>query len=193
MIVVADPQWAESQLRAGALSCPFCRGTLRPYGHARTRTVRGLGDARITATPRRVRCAGCRATQVLLPATMTARRADSTEVIGHALAAKAAGAGFRAIAAQLDRPVSTVRAWLRRARADHADWLYRRAAEHCARADRELLGQSTAVPSMLGRALNLLAGAALSHRRRWGTDISPWALMSCISDGHLLGPPPRKT
>lgn len=111
MIVVADPEGTEERLSAGQLSCPECAGRLRPYGHARTRTVRGLGSTRVTTRPRRARCADCRATQVLLPATMTCRRADSTEVIGHALAAKATGAGFRAIAARLGRPPSTVRAW----------------------------------------------------------------------------------
>lgn len=191
MIVVADPNEAEDRLRAGTLSCPSCAGRLRPYGHARTRTVRGLRGTRETARPRRARCAGCRTTQVLLLATMTYRRADSTEVIGHALAAKAAGTGFRTIAAQLGRPVSTVRAWLRRARADHATWLYRQATEHCARVDRELLNHAAALPTMLGRALNLLAGAALRHRERWRSDLSPWALMSCMSDGNLLGPPPK--
>jgi transposase-like protein len=156
MIVVADPEWAEDRLHAEHLSCPTCTGRLRRYGHARTRTVRGLGDTRLTARPRRARCADCRATQVLLPATMTYRRADSTEMIGHALAAKATGAGFRAIAARLGRPATTVRAWLRRARGEHADWLYRQAVQHCARIDRALLVRPANLPTTLGAALNLL-------------------------------------
>ena len=81
MIVVANPAWAEDQLRAGALTCPHCPGALRPYGYARCRMVRGLGSATVTARPRRARCRGCSSTQVLLPATMTYRRADSTEAI----------------------------------------------------------------------------------------------------------------
>lgn len=188
MIVVADPEWAEDRLRAGTLGCPSCAGRLRPYGHARTRTVRGLGGTRLTATPRRARCAGCRTTQVLLPATMTYRRSDSTEVIGHALAAKAAGAGFRVIATRLGRPASTVRSWLRRARGEHPEWLYQRAVQRCARIDLELLSDAANLPTTLGTALNLLAGAALRLRERFGHTGSPWALMSCMSDGHLLAP-----
>ena len=51
--------------------------------------------------PRRVRCRGCGATQVLPPAALQPRRADSTEVIGTALARKAEGLGYRRIAAAL--------------------------------------------------------------------------------------------
>ncbi|MGH8962982.1 MAG: hypothetical protein ACRDWT_17645 [Jatrophihabitantaceae bacterium] len=38
-------------------------------------------------------------------------------------------------------------------------------------------------------ALNLLAGAALCHRERYDTAASSWALISCMSNGHLLAPP----
>ncbi len=51
---------------------------------------------------------------MLLPASTLVRRADTVAVIGRALLAKAAGAGHRRVAALLDRPVSTVRGWLRR-------------------------------------------------------------------------------
>jgi hypothetical protein len=42
------------------------------------------------------------------------RRADLLTVIGAALAAKAAGAGARTVAAALGRPAETVRGWVRR-------------------------------------------------------------------------------
>lgn len=194
MIVVSNPQGVETRLRSGALVCPRCAGRLRPYGHARTRTVRGLGSDRLTVTPRRARCADCSATQVLLPAALTCRRADSTEVIGHALAAKAAGAGFRTIAARLDRPVSTVRAWLRRAPERHAAWLYRQGVQHCHRIDPELLVRPAPQPTLLGQTLNLLAGAALTFRQRFASSDPPWALINCMSNGDLLAPPiPLKT
>jgi AcrR family transcriptional regulator len=50
---------------------------------------------------------------VLLPAQLLSRRADAGVVIGRALEESAAGAGHRKIAEQLERPVSTVRGWLR--------------------------------------------------------------------------------
>ena len=139
MIVVACPERAERILQAGNMGCPRCPGRLRPFGHGRTRTVRGRGTATLRVTPRRARCGDCGGTQILLPATLTVRRADSTEVIGAALAAKAGGAGFRAIAATLARPVSTVRSWLRRVPDAHARWLYERAVDRAVQIDRELL------------------------------------------------------
>jgi hypothetical protein len=54
-------------------------------------------------------------THVLLPVSALLRRADTAAVIVSALAAKAArGVGFRRIAADVARPVETVRGWLRR-------------------------------------------------------------------------------
>jgi Helix-turn-helix domain len=104
---------------------------------------------------------------------LTCRRADSTEVIGHALAAKAAGAGFRTIATRLGRPPSTVHRWLRRAPQRHVQWLYERAVRRCARIDRELLVRPAPQPTLLGHALDLLAGAALRYRERLGTPTRP--------------------
>nr|WP_246013599.1 hypothetical protein [Mycobacterium pseudokansasii] len=48
-----------------------------------------MGTDPIDVQPRRVRCRGCKVTQILLPAALQPRRADSTEVIGIALARKA--------------------------------------------------------------------------------------------------------
>ncbi|MFI0206933.1 helix-turn-helix domain-containing protein [Streptomyces sp. NPDC016734] len=68
----------------------------------------------MTVRPRRTRCVDCGLSHVLLPVFALFRRADLAEVIGSALAAKAAGAGARVIAERLGRPVETVRGWLRR-------------------------------------------------------------------------------
>ncbi len=51
MIVVSCPRRAEDSLLAGAMCCPRCAGTLRPYGHARTCTVRGLGGSDADGDP----------------------------------------------------------------------------------------------------------------------------------------------
>ena len=150
MLVVACPERAERILQAGSMRCPRCPGRLRPFGHGRTRTVRGRGADTLRVTPRRARCGDCGGTQILLPATLTVRRADSTEVIGAALAAKAGGAGFRAIAAALARPVSTVRSWLRRVPDAHARWLYERAVDRAVQIDRELLVRPAQHPTLLG-------------------------------------------
>jgi hypothetical protein len=196
VIVVACPERAERILQAGNMSCPRCPGRLRPFGHGRTRTVRGRGADTLRVTPRRARCPSCGGTQILLPTALTVRRADSTEVIGAALAAKAGGAGFRVIAAALDRPASTVRSWLRRVPDGHARWLYERAVDRAVQIDRQLivgpgpyptvLGQ---YPTVLGQALNLLAGAALRYRERLGLPDPAWALIGFFAQGRLLAPP----
>jgi transposase-like protein len=189
VIVVACPERAERILQAGNMGCPRCPGRLRPFGHGRTRTVRGRGGDMLRVTPRRARCGDCGGTQILLPTTLTVRRADSTEVIGAALAAKAGGAGFRAIAATLARPVSTVRSWLRRIPERHARWLYERAVDRAVQIDRELLVGPAQYPTVLGQALNLLAGAALRYRERLGLTDPVWALIGFFAQGRVLAPP----
>lgn len=112
-MVGTDAGQVERELRGGRLCCPACARVLRPWGHARTRVVRGRSAA-LRLRPRRSRCPGCGHTHVLLPETLLARRADTVTVIGSALTAKATGAGHRAIAARLGRAPGTVRGWLRR-------------------------------------------------------------------------------
>ena len=192
--MVSRPEVAEQMLLAGDLPCPRCRGVLRPFGNGRTRTVRGVGADTVTVTPRRARCADCRVTQILLPSELLVRRADSTEAIGNALVAKAGGAGFRSIAARFGRPESTVRRWLRAVREPHAQWLYRRGVDRAAAIDRELLVRPAPQRTTLGHALNLLAGAAMRYRDRFGAAVPVWALIGSFAHGRLLAPPhPRRS
>ena len=97
--------------------------------------------------------------------------------------------GFRAIAATLARPVSTVRSWLRRVSDQHAQWLYERAVDRAVQIDRELLVLPAQYPTVLGQALNLLAGAALRYRERLGLTDPVWALIGFFARGRLLAPP----
>lgn len=191
MIVVGSDEQAEAALWAGEMACLGCAGRLRPHGHGHTRTVRGRGSGRMTVRPLRARCPGCAATHVLLPAALSVRRADATEVTGTALHAKAAGAGHRTIAARLGRPVSTVRRWLRRAPASHAGWLYEQGVHHAFRLDPDILVRPASWPSLLGWGLNLLAGAALAYRRVLGSDLPPWTVIGLFPRGRLLSPPLR--
>ncbi|MCQ9164194.1 helix-turn-helix domain-containing protein [Arthrobacter sp. STN4] len=191
MISVNSPERDEAALRAGEILCPGCSAPLRPHGHARTRTVRGLGCARLTVRPRRARCSGCGRTQVLLPAALSVRRADTLEVIGTALAAKAAGSGHRTIAAVLGRPLSTVRRWLRRVPEAHARWLYEQAVQHAFRLDPDILVRPKQWPSLMGWSLNILAGAALAYRNRVDPGQPPWSVIGHFTRGNLLSPPLR--
>ena len=78
VIMVTDPTVVDDDLAASSIRCPSCSsGRLRPWGYARSRVVRGLRGTRWTVRPRRGRCPACAATQVLLPAELVPRHADT--------------------------------------------------------------------------------------------------------------------
>jgi transposase-like protein len=188
VIIVAEPDRVAGDLAAGLLACPHCGGRLRPWAHAATRHVRQLDGSTQPVRPRRVRCAACRATQVLLPGNLLPRRADAAEVVGAALLAKARGHGFRRIAADLDRPPATVRRWLRAARGSHLAWLARRGVEQAVLLDREVLVGVAAQPTELGEVLAALAAAVAAWRRRFARHAEAWTLIGVFTRGRLLTP-----
>jgi hypothetical protein len=122
---------------------------------------------------------------VLLPASALVRRADTVAVIGRALLAKAAGAGHRRVAAVLDRPVSTVRGWLRRfgARAESLRVLFT-ALLHALDASAAAAGVTGSLFTDAVEALGLAAAAAA---RLFGPRPA-WQFASAASGGLLLGP-----
>jgi len=75
LIVSADPARVETDLAAGAVTCPDCSGTLGPWAHARRRSLRGETGP-VELHPRRGRCRSCGKTHVLLPEVALARRVD---------------------------------------------------------------------------------------------------------------------
>ena len=85
--------------------------------------------------------------------------------IGSALLASARGTGYRRIAAQLDRPLSTVRRWIRAVRDPaHVEWLRTQAVGWLARVDRDVLGGLRPEATRLGEALTALTAAAVTLR-----------------------------
>lgn len=184
--VGAEDVGVENRLRSGELRCPDCAGALAPWGHARSRVLRGR-DGAVRLRPRRSRCRGCGATHVLLPAVLLLRRADVAEVIWEAVAAKAAGAGFRRIAARLGRPASTVRGWLRRfadrvelVRAVFTRWL-RALDPDPVMPDPAGSGWADAVTAIVA------VGKAVTRRFRIAT-VPLWRLTVSLSSGCLLAP-----
>jgi hypothetical protein len=184
VMVGIDPVEVERRLRVGDLSCG-CGGRLRPWGHARPRSVRGVGPLR----PRRARCGSCRVTHVLLVVSCLLRRADSAEVIGAAATAKVAGTGHRRIAARLGRPASTVRGWLRalmrnveRVRAVFTALLVEL---------DPLIGPLPVLGSGFADAVAVIGAAAAAARRRLGVvgAVSAWQLASAVTGGRLLASP----
>ena len=106
-MVEADKAAVEKKLCAGEYACPGCDGELRPWGHARRRTLRAEGGRSVSLRPRRSRCEACFITHVLLPVMALLRRCDLAEMIGVGLALKVAGWGYRRIAASLGIPATT--------------------------------------------------------------------------------------
>ena len=81
--------------------------------------------------------------------------------------ASARGTGYRRIAAQLDRPLSTVRRWIRAVRdPDHIEWLRAQGVGWLAQVDRDVLGGLRPEATRLGEALTALAAAAVTLRAR---------------------------
>jgi len=129
---------------------------------------------------------------VLLPSWCQPRLADATEVVGAALAAKAAGRGYRRIAADLGRSPSTVRRWLRRARdPGHLERLRQRGVARAREFDQEILAAGLRLqPTALGDALEALAAAAVAWWRRCGQGVDGWALVGVFTRGRLLASAP---
>lgn len=184
LMVGTDPVGVESLLTEGRLHCPGCTSRLRPWGHARSRSVREE-HGQVRHRPRRTICSGCRGTHVLLAASMLLRRADGVVVIGAALQAKAAGDGHRTVAAGLGRPVSTVRGWLRRfaQRAESARVMF----TELLHALDPTAGRLSPTDSPVGDALQAL-GAAAAAASRWFGPRLPWQFAAAASGGLLLGP-----
>lgn len=141
LTVSHDPTAVESSLLGRELICPLCPGALKPWGFGTQRTIRrGTPVKNQRFTPRRGRCNECATTHILLPALFAARRADEAAVIAHAVELNiAAGLGFQKIAANLERPATTVRDWLRVVKAKATDMLAAFAAR-VHRATAEALG-----------------------------------------------------
>lgn len=181
-IVGTDAPEVERALLSGSLACPSCAGRLRPWGHARVRVVRHR-HAQERRRPRRSRCGGCALTHVLLAEDCLLRRRDDAEVIGAALAAKAAGHGHRGIAADLGLTAATVRNWLRRfAAAAEAIRSFFTVLAH----DLDpLLGPLMPAASAFADAVEAIAAAARAAVGRLGPR-PPWPFASAASGGRLL-------
>jgi hypothetical protein len=185
--VGANEAEVERLLGAGELECPSCGGVLARWGHARPRVLRG-GSGLVRLRPRRSRCSGCGSTHVLLPVFALLRRADLAEVIGAALAAKAAGKGVRPIAVASGRAAGTVRGWLRRfgSRAEAVRVFFTGLPVE-AGTDPVPPAQAR---SLFADAVAAVAGAAVAVASRWPGvgEVPPWRVATAASGGRLLSP-----
>jgi hypothetical protein len=128
-------------------------------------------------------------THVLLPVCLLVRRRDDVAVIGEALLRSVVGQGDGPIAWALERPVSTVRAWIRR---------FRSVAERVRVLFTVLLVEldpEPEVPEPMGSAAADAVAAVFAARggvvRRFGAQVSllsVWGLASAVTCGTLLAP-----
>lgn len=188
-MVDADPELVEARLWAGEITCLDCGGGLRPWGHARPRTLRDHGEP-VEIQPRRSICRKCSerlgryTTHVLLPTLALLRRADVVSVIGEALMATYQdGRSRREVAARAGVPLDTVRGWRRRFR-EGAEETRVRFTMLAHEWDPEQGGvQARASPEL--DALEAIGVAAAAAVRRFGP--APlWQLVAGASGGRLL-------
>jgi hypothetical protein len=186
LTVGADAVVVERRLVAGELACPGCAGVLARWGHARARVIR-VGSGRVSVRPRRAVCRGCRATHVLLPVGVLLRRADGVDVVGAAIVAKAAGLGARPVAVLVDRPLGTVRGWLRRfgCRVEAVRGWFTRLL--CAVAADPVLPEPAG--SVWADAVAAIGAAAVAVTARFAvTRVTVWQVVCAVSAGRLLAP-----
>ncbi len=182
LIVCAEQARVEVELVGGLLGCPSCRGSLGPWGHARTRVLRCLAGDRLLR-PRRARCRGCAGTHVLLADIALLRRQDEVAVIGQAIEARASGEACWRIAAWLGLPAGTVRGWLRRF-AVRAPEIRAHFTRWALVLDPEL-GPIVPAGGVFSDALEAIAVAARAWVLRFGPG-RVWSLVSVLSAGVLL-------
>lgn len=187
LLVKDDPEGVEADLAAGRVGCPGCGGRLARWGFASERELRTLGGVR-RLRPRRAMCSSCGVTHVLEPASMLPRLRDTAEVVCSAWQAKVAGAGHRTIARRLDRPVSTVRRWLRQLSA-LAERL-RVAATGCLHDLDPSAGPIEPTGSPLADALEAVGRAAAAAVRQVGP--RPVCDVAVALTGGLIASPARR-
>ncbi len=183
LIVENDPAKVEVDLTEGRAACPGCGGVLARWSFARR-------PLRAHAVRPNTRCAHG------APAAGSARRPrcccltcccaggwTQWQLIGRALTAAAGGAGCRRAAVLVGRPLTTVRGWLRRARAVAAQlavhftvWAHRLDAN---------LGPIAPSGSALADALAAIGAAARAASLRLGPRPA-WSWASALSGGMLL-------
>jgi hypothetical protein len=164
-------------------ACPGC-GRSMVWWSGYRRFVRVGGVCRPMFV-RRVRCGGCRRTDVVLPAFVLCGRLDVVETVGAVIErVVAAGGGVRPAAFGVGVPYTTAREWVRRfvARAGGLSVGFAALAV-------ELGGEVTAaVGDVGGRGLVAIGAAFAAAGSLVGWDaLGRWRFASAVSGGRLIG------
>ena len=188
----------EARLRSGFLAC-WCGGTLRPWGHARSRRVATFAGM-VEVRPRRGICRDCGRSHVLLPSFLLSRRRYAAAVIFAALALRAAGLKVASVAARLRLPVPGRAGQCWSVPASTAGSWLSRFAGRAGRLRQELLGllplagslgrPVAAAGSVTGDALAALEAVAAGLRARFGglDTVTAHEVAAHLTGGMLLAP-----
>jgi len=124
-------------------------------------------------------------THVLLEASCLVRRCVGVEVIGEVLRLSASGVGARGCAARLGRSWETVRGWLRAGRRN-AVVAVAVVTGVLVEVDR-LAPAPTSAGNVLGDLVEVVGLLGRAVAGRFGLVVSPWAVVSVVTGGLLLG------
>jgi hypothetical protein len=191
MLLTHDSDATAARLEAGALACPErgCDGQLGPWGHARPRRLRLDAGRSQSHTPRRARCRACKRTHVLVSTRSYPRRPDRVETVATALLAAANGLGHRRVAERVGLPATTVRGWLRRARAN-SDAVRSDATVATCRLD-PMAHRLDPTGSALGDMLDAVGRAVAAWVVRFGPVPAPWQVAVALTGAAILAPVPE--
>lgn len=159
------------------------------YGVAPGRFLRIEAGRTEAHTPRRARCRRCGRTHVVASTRTYPRRPDTVETVGSALVAAAGGLGHRRVARQVGLPATTVRGWLRRARANSE--AVRADATVAVHALDPMAGPLNPTGSALGDMLDAVGRALAAAILRLGPVPAPWQYAVVLTRAAILAPVPQ--
>jgi hypothetical protein len=129
-------------------------------------------------------------THVVLLARRFPRCPDTARTVGTALLAAAGGLGHRRVAEVVDRPATTVRGWLRRARAN-SELVRADATVAALQLDPNLDWRPAPTGTALGDMVDAVGSAVAAWVRRFGPVADPWAMVVQLTGGSILATRPR--
>lgn len=168
------------------VSCPVCGGDRLVFDGWRPRATRSgpVAIQRVICVATSGHGDGLGRSHSMVPDVMVSGRVDLASVIGQGLAAKASGAGHRAIGQALGVPAGTVRGWLRRARTRGMQVAGRLLATAAA---AEAGGRDPPATDVFTTVVAAAHAAARAYARLSGEPVAVWPYAAGVCGSRLLG------